>query len=255
MIKSKTAEEIQTLKTGGRRLAEILEKLKGYCTPGRPIKELDEIVVTLIAEEDSAAFFDYQPQGAPRPYPSHVCVSVNDEIVHGIASESEYVLKDGDVVTVDMGLTHNGLITDSARTVVVGESDSQKDNLLETCHNALMAGISEAKPGAHVGDISAAIQAAVGDDFSIFRELVGHGVGYSVHEDPVVPNFGRPGTGPELPEGAVIAIEPMIGVGDRRIIADDDGYTYRTADGSLSAHFEHTVAVTADGPVILTTNE
>lgn len=255
MIKSKTPEEIEALKIGGRRLARILEELKTHCTPGRPVKELDDIVVTLIAEEDTAAFYDYQPEGAPRPYPSHVCVSVNEEIVHGIASESEHVLQDGDVVTVDMGLSHKGLITDSARTIVVGDSDSQKDDLIETCQEALMAGISEAKPGAHVGDISAAIQGTVDGRFSIFRELVGHGVGYSVHEDPVVPNFGHPGTGPELPEGAVIAIEPMIGTGAQRILADDDGYTYRTADGSLSAHFEHTIAVTADGPLILTTEQ
>jgi methionyl aminopeptidase len=147
------------------------------------------------------------------------------------------------------------LITDSAKTVVVGESTDEKDKLLSTCQKALQAGISAAVVGANVGDVSAAVQTAVAGNYGIFRELVGHGVGYSVHEDPVVPNFGQPGTGPELVEGTVIAIEPMIGLGGEDISIDSDGYTYRTTDGSLSAHFEHTVAVTLNGPRVLTEEE
>ncbi|MEX2514649.1 MAG: type I methionyl aminopeptidase [Candidatus Paceibacterota bacterium] len=255
MIKPKTTEEIEKLAEGGHRLAEILSRLADACQPGVAVKDLDVQVQEMIAPEDSAAFYNYQPVGAPRPYPSHVCVSVNDEIVHGIASESDHVLEDGDVVTVDMGLLHEGLITDSARTIVVGESTDEKDRLLKTCHAALMAGIDAITPDGHVGDISAAIQKRIGNDYSIFRELVGHGVGYSVHEDPAVPNFGRAGTGPKLPVGTVIAIEPMIGLGSDSVLADSDGYTYRTNDASLSAHFEHTVAVTPTGGRILTHNQ
>lgn len=252
MIKPKSKSEIETLAHGGVRLAAILHQLADHCVVGQSVRELDSIVADLIASGDKAAFFNYRPTGAPRPYPARVCVSVNDAIVHGIPTESDHVLADGDVVTVDMGLVHDGLITDSAITVVVGESSQKKDDLLAACREALSAGIAAARVGSHVGDISAAIQASVGEDYSIFRELVGHGVGYSVHEDPVVPNFGQPGTGPELVEGTVIAIEPMIGLGSSDITTDPDGYTYRTADGSLSAHFEHTIAITADGPRILT---
>ncbi|MEX2369065.1 MAG: type I methionyl aminopeptidase [Candidatus Paceibacterota bacterium] len=251
MIKPKTAAEIDALARGGARLAAILRQLANNCVAGRPVRELNDIAIDLIAPEDKAAFFNYRPAGASRPYPAHVCVSVNDAIVHGIPSESDHVLADGDLVTVDMGLLHDGLITDSARTLVVGELTEKKSALLQTCQQALEAGIAAAKVGGHVGDISAAIQAAVGDEYSIFRSLVGHGVGYSVHEDPLVPNFGHPGTGPELVEGTVVAIEPMIGLGTGDIITDPDGYTYRTADGSLSAHFEHTIAITAEGPRIL----
>ena len=252
MIKTKTTQDIEKLAEGGRRLSGILSDLANACKPGLAVKDLNNLVQGMIADEDEAAFFDYQPSGAPRPYPSHVCVSVNDAIVHGIPSESDYVLADGDVVTVDMGLLHDGLITDSAQTIVVGKSTQEKDDLLETCRAALYAGIDAITPGGHVGDISEAIQKRVGDDYAIFRELVGHGVGYSVHEDPAVPNYGKAGTGPKLPVGTVIAIEPMIGLGGSEVLADSDGYTYRTNDGSLSAHFEHTVAVTPAGTRILT---
>jgi methionyl aminopeptidase len=252
MIKPKTKKEIQHLKKGGKRLAGILHELKSFAEVGLPVKDINEKAKQLIPDEDTAAFYQYQPTGAPKPYPDHVCVSINDEIVHGIGSDSGYVLADGDVVSVDMGLTHEELITDSAITFVVGESDKQKDALLETCQNALQAGIAKAQVGNYVGDISAAIQGTIGDEYAIFRQLVGHGVGYSVHEKPTIPNFGRAGDGLKLPTGAVIAIEPMIGVGEEAITQDDDGYTYRTADQSLSAHFEHTVAVTEDGPKVIT---
>lgn len=242
------------MRTGGRRLAETLHALKEFASVGRPVAEINRKADEMVGD-DEAAFFQYQPTGAPRPYPDKVCVSVNDTIVHGIGSESEYVLADGDVVTVDMGLVHEGLITDSAITFVVGGSNDEKDQLLATCRQALEAGIQQARPGNHVGDISAAVQEAVGSDYAIFRQLVGHGVGYSVHEDPTIPNVGTAGSGPELPAGTVVAIEPMIGVGGSGISQDDDGYTYRTADGSLSAHFEHTVAVTEDGPIVLTQPE
>jgi methionyl aminopeptidase len=252
MIKPKTAKEIESLATGGARLAQILAQVSKKCTVGQAVAKLDQVAAELIAPEDSAAFYQYQPRGAPRPYPDHVCISVNDEIVHGIPRESQHVLADGDVVTVDMGLVHDGLVTDSAITIVVGEASQEQKDFLATCQQALAAGIGAAEPDAHVGDISAAIQTAVGEDYAIFRELVGHGVGYSVHEAPSVPNYGRAGRGPTLPAGTVIAIEPMIGLGSEQIRIDDDGYTYRTSDASLSAHFEHSIAITAEGTRILT---
>jgi len=252
MIQTKIQQEIAYLREGGRRLAEMLHSLKDVCEVGLPVSKLNDKADDLIPEGDDPAFFQYQPTEAVRPYPDKVCVSVNDTIVHGIASESEHVLQGGDVVTIDSGLVHKDLITDSAVSFVVGKANKKKDNLLTTCKRALQAGIKQAQPGNHVGDISAAIEKVVGDTYAIYRQLVGHGVGFKVHEDPTVPNFGTAGTGPELPVGTVIAIEPMIGCGGADIIHGDDGYTYRTADGSLSAHFEHTVAITEDGPKVLT---
>lgn len=252
MIEPKSKKEIQQLREGGKRLAEILHELKSFTEVGTPVKEVNQRAKGLMPKEDTASFYQYQPTGAPQPYPDHACVSVNDEIVHGIGSQSSHILQSGDIVTVDMGITHKGLITDSALTFIVGESDTQKKELLNTCKQALQAGIEQAQAGNYVGDISASVQSSVGSDYAIFRQLVGHGVGYSVHEKPTIPNVGQPGTGPKLPPGAVIAIEPMIGTGGSDITQDDDGYTYRTADGSLSAHFEHTIAVTETGPQILT---
>lgn len=252
MIQAKTREEIQILKEGGRRLAAILTTLSEKCAPGQPVRELDQTATDLIAPEDNAAFFGYQPQGADRPYPDHVCVSVNDEIVHGIPTESSHVFAEGDVVSLDMGLVHEDLIVDSAITFVVGKPREEVAELITTCKQALQAGIDQALVGNHVGDISAAIEKTIGDKYSIFPELVGHGVGYEVHEDPVIPNFGKAGRGDTLPVGAVLAIEPMIGTGGSEIKLAEGGYLYKTADNSLSAHFEHTVAVTEDGPLILT---
>lgn len=252
MINTKSDKEIEHLRTGGKRLAGILRTLKEFASVGTPVKNINQRARELIPESDQASFYQYQPNGAPQPYPDHVCVSVNDAIVHGIGSRSDRVLQGGDVVSLDMGITHEGLITDSAITFVVGESTKEKNQLLTTCKQALDAGIAQAQPDNHVGDISAAVERTIGGGYAIFRQLVGHGVGYSVHEKPAIPNFGEAGSGPKLPAGTVIAIEPMIGVGEETVTQDDDGYTYRTADNSLSAHFEHTVAVTADGPQVLT---
>lgn len=252
MIQPKSKDEIKKLREGGRRLANILQELSSVCEPGLAVRSLNERADKLISSEDSPAFFGYQPSGAARPYPDKVCVSVNDAIVHGIPSESDHTLASGDIVSVDMGLEHKDLITDSALSFVVGESAESKNNLLAACQAALQAGIQAAQPGTRVGDISAAIQDAVDDQYAIFRPLVGHGVGYEVHEDPTVPNVGQAGTGPEIPAGTVLALEPMIGMGTDQISQDDDGYTYRTNDGSLSAHFEHTIVVTENGPEILT---
>jgi methionyl aminopeptidase len=172
-------------------------------------------------------------------------------VVHGIPGE--YTLREGDLMSIDVGVTLDGFVADSARTFPVGEVDAEAQRLLDVCQAALAAGIAEARPGNHVGDISAAVQAATEDaGFAVVRELVGHGVGRSMHEEPQVPNYGAPGRGPKLSPGVTIAIEPMITAGAEEIVLAEDQWSISTADGSLAAHFEHTVAVTENGPRILT---
>ena len=184
-------------------------------------------------------------------YPKAICISPNDVVVHGIPDASE--VGDGDLVTLDVGITLDGYIADSAYTFGVGEIDAESQRLLDVAQDALAAGIAEAVVGNRVGDVSHAIQEVVeAGGFSVVRSLVGHGVGRYYHEDPHIPNFGEPGRGPRLSEGMTIAIEPMITAGSSEVSMMDDGWTVRTVDGSMSAHFEHTVAVTADGPRILT---
>jgi methionyl aminopeptidase len=180
-------------------------------------------------------------------------VSVNDEIVHGIPTENPQVLHEGDIVTIDFGLTHKGLITDMAVTVPVGKIKPEVQELLDTTKAALMAGIKAAKGGKRVGDISSAIElVGLGKKYGIVEELAGHGVGYHVHEDPMVPNYGEPGKGELLKPGMVLAVEPMFNMGSRHLILDNDGYTYRTEDGKMSAHFEHTILITKGDAEILT---
>ncbi|PIP87147.1 type I methionyl aminopeptidase [Candidatus Campbellbacteria bacterium CG22_combo_CG10-13_8_21_14_all_36_13] len=255
MIRPKTKEEIQILREAGKRLYFVLQKLKEKSVEGVFLRDLDALGESMIRSGgDIPSFLNYTPEGANRPYPSSICISINDEIVHGISSESERVLRDGDVVTLDAGLTHKGLIVDSAITVVVGSVSDKVQKLLDVTERSLYKGIDQAKIGNHIGDISYAIEQFVKPyGFSIYKELVGHGVGYEVHEAPYVPNVGKAGTGPILEDGMVIAIEPMVGLGFDKIVLAKDGYTYKTADGSISAHFEHTIAITNDGPIILTT--
>jgi len=255
MIRPKTKEEIKTLREAGRRLYNVLQKLKERSVEGVSLKELDALGESLIREGgDVPSFLNYTPEGAGRPYPSSICISINNEIVHGISSESDKVLKDGDIVTLDAGLTHKNLIVDSAVTVIVGDVPDKVRSLLDVTEKSLYKGIEQAKVGNRVGDISYAVEQFVKPyGFSIYRELVGHGVGYEVHEEPYVPNVGKAGTGPLLEDGMVIAIEPMLGLGSNEIKLAKDGYTYLTKDGSMSAHFEHTIAITNDGPIILTT--
>ncbi|MEK7641850.1 MAG: type I methionyl aminopeptidase [Patescibacteria group bacterium] len=254
MITIKTKEDISILREGGKRHAYILKEVAKLAKPGVHVAKLDEKAVELIHEGgDTAAFLNYQPYGASRPYPATLCVSINDEIVHGIPTEGDKVLKAGDIVSIDLGLIHKELITDGAITVAVGKVAPELEKLLMVTKEALMAGIKAAKAGARVGDISNAIQKiGVAHEYGIVEELAGHGVGYHVHEDPYVPNFGRAGKGDLLKEGMVIAIEPMFNLGTKKIKLDTDGYTYRTADGSPSAHFEHTVVITKSGAEILT---
>ena len=203
--------------------------------------------------QDKPAFLHYKPAGAERPYPASLCVSINDEIVHGIPNESEKILKEGDIVSLDMGLIHKGMIVDSAITVGVGEIDKKAKKLLQLTEESLYKGIKAAKGGNRVGDIGTAVAGHIkGSGLSVADELAGHGVGYKVHEDPFVPNIGVPGEGPLLRPGMVIAIEPMLNEGGSQIVFDEDGYTIRTKDGSRSAHFEHTILITEGEAEILT---
>jgi methionyl aminopeptidase len=254
MITIKTKEDISILRQGGKRHAEILRELVAMVKPGIRAVELENCARELIAANgDKPAFLNYKPSGARRPFPAALCVSVNDEVVHGIPNEGDKILKDGDIVTLDLGLNHDRLITDAAITVPVGKISPELERLIETTKKALLAGIRAAKGGKRIGDISAAIERiGLAGGYGIVEELAGHGVGYDVHEDPYVPNYGEAGKGQALKPGMTIAIEPMFNQGDKGVELDADGYTYRTADGKPSAHFEHTVLITKGDAEILT---
>lgn len=247
-------KDLVALREGGRRLGIILKELERAVSPGVSTDELDKLAQRLIeAGGDTPAFLAYTPEGAERPYPASLCVSINDEVVHGIPNEIPSVLRDGDIVALDLGLIHEGLIVDAAITVPVGTIDGNAKRLIDTTKKALAAGIKAARGGATVGDIGAAVEAvAKPAGFGIPRELGGHGVGLKVHEKPYIPNFGKKGAGEKLVPGMVIAIEPMLNEGRGAIRVDNDGYTIRTEDGSRSAHFEHTILITEKGSEILT---
>ncbi len=254
MITIKTQEEIAILREGGQRHAYILAEVAKRVLLGVSTHELEDYARELIKEGgDTAAFLNYTPKGAKRPYPAALCVSVNNEIVHGIPNEDALILQEGDVVSLDLGLVHKGLITDSAVTVGVGKISEENRKLLEHGKEALFRGIKAAKGGGRVGDISHAIESysrSLG--YGLSSGLAGHGVGYKVHEDPYVPNEGKRGAGELLRPGMVIAIEPMLTLGGDGIVLARDGYTYKTEDGSNACHFEHTIAITDGDPIILT---
>lgn len=254
MIKLKSEKEIEILKEAGARLAKIMRESEFLAKPGVTTDQVEDYFLDEIKKlGDKPAFLNYTPYGAKRPFPACVCVSINDEIVHGIPNENPKTLKEGDIVTFDAGLIHKGMYVDHATTFAVGEISKEARKLMNVTKDALMAGIKEAKVGNHIGDIGAKIeQIAIKNKLSIVEGLSGHGVGYDIHEDPYVPNEGDKGTGELIEEGLVIAIEPMFSTGSSRITLGKDGYTYLTADGSLSAQFEHTIVVTKDGPLILT---
>ncbi len=255
MIIIKTPKEIEILREGGRRLATVLYKVKEKVKPGISVKELDDYAFALIKElGDTPAFLDYTPSGAKTPFPASLCVSVNDEVVHGIPHQNK-ILKEGDIVSIDLGLKHQGLFTDMALTVPVGDVSPAALKLIENTEKAMYVGIEAAQAGGTVGDIGHAIESFVkGQEakYGIVEVLSGHGVGRAIHEDPFVPNFGKKGKGAKLVPGMVIAIEPMLNNGTKHVTLDDDGYTVRTADGKKSAHFENTVLITENGPEILT---
>lgn len=254
MITIKTKEEIEILRKGGQRLAKIMEVIAKMVEPGISSIELNNLAEKMAIDGgDKPAFLNYKPYGAKRPYPASLCVSVNEEIVHGIPNESEKILKEGDIVSLDMGLIHKGLVTDMAITVPVGKIDDSAQKLIEVCKESLMKGIESANGGNNIGDIGFAIERFVRPfGYGIVRELAGHGVGYKVHEEPYVPNFGKRGAGEKLKSGMVLAIEPMINEGTEKIILNKDGYTYHTKDGKRSAHFEHTILITKGKAEILT---
>ncbi len=254
MINIKTQEEIDIMKEGGIRHAFILSQVAEKVAPGVSVSHLNEYAEKLIGEGgDKAAFLNYTPRGAKRPYPASICVSVNNEIVHGIPNEDPIILQEGDIVSLDLGLVHQGLITDSAITVPVGSISEEDRKLIEHTKEALFLGIKAARGGGHVGDIGHAIESFLRPlGYGLSAGLSGHGVGYKVHEDPFVPNEGNRGSGEVLQPGMVIAIEPMVTLGTDQIVLAKDGYTYKTADGSKAAHCEHTIAITDSDPVILT---
>lgn len=249
----RTPEERAGIIEAGKRLGMVLEQLALEVRAGVSTKELDRRAEELIrAGGDVPAFQGYVPEGARIPYPGSLCISVNDEVVHGIPSD-KHLLKEGDIVVLDLGLIHKGFVVDSALTVPVGKTDKTSYALMDTTRLALEAGIAAARPGNRVGDISHAIESSVkGSGFSIVRILGGHGVGSAVHEEPFIPNVGHPGTGPELEVGMVLALEPIVNAGKGSVSLMSDGYTFRTKDGSRSAHFEHTILLDGDETLVVT---
>jgi methionyl aminopeptidase len=256
MITKKTPAEIAILKEAGNRLALILEDLAREVVVGSSALSIDDRAMELSAlHEVEPVLLGYHPSFAPVPYPAAVCVSVNNCVQHGIPTE-RIVFKEGDVVNLDMSIGYRGLIVDAGLTVGVGAVSPEAKKLIFVTKSALKRGIAAARPGGRIGDIGATIERYVKEKgFSIVSALCGHGVGYAVHEEPTIPNFGKAGRGPLIEVGHVYAIEPIVAVGDGEVYFDDagDGYSVYTKDGSLSAHFEHTVAITKDGPLVLTT--
>ena len=243
------------MRVAGQHLASILQELATMCQPGVTTAALDQRARALAKERNVAPILlGYKPNFADRPYPAAICTSVNDRVQHGIPSTAE-ILVEGDVINIDMSIRYEGMVVDAGKTVGVGEISAEARKLLAVTEEALALGIKQAKPGNRVGDISAAIGSLVEKrGLSVVEVLCGHGVGYAIHEPPNILNFGRPGTGPKIEVGHVYAIEPIVNLGSKDVYFDDDGdgYSVYTEDGLWSAHFEHTVAVTAEGPEILT---
>lgn len=248
----KDQDEIALLKEAGHRLFLILEEIKKAVQPGVTTKELDNLALRLIRKEgDKPAFLNYQPAGSDYPYPATLCVSVNNEVVHGIPGPRK--LEEGDIVGLDIGLARRGVYVDMAATVGVGKVSEIDARLMENTREALMKGIEEVRVGNRVGDIGHAIESYLKPlGYGIVRDLGGHGVGRRIHEEPFVPNFGKRGSGPRIMEGEVLALEPMVNMGGEDVVLGADGYTYKTKDGKKSAHFEVTVMATIGGPVIIT---
>ncbi|MEO6536752.1 MAG: type I methionyl aminopeptidase [Candidatus Paceibacterota bacterium] len=249
----KTPEERAAIIEGGRRLGAVLEELAKATVVGVSTLELDQLSEKLIRDGgDVPAFKGYTPEGVSYPYPATLCISVNDEVVHGIPKE-DVRLREGDIVSLDLGLIHEGLILDSALTVAVGKTDKQSYELMDATQQSLEAAIKAARPGRRIGDISYATERAFnGTGFSVVKILGGHGVGRHVHEEPFIPNAGHPGTGPEIVSGMVLALEPIANAGKASVQLMPDDYTFRTRDGSRSAHFEHTIIVEDDATLVVT---
>ena len=250
MILLKSPDEIERMRRSSGIVAEILAEVASRVRPGVTTGELDALAEELTRKKGAKPAFKGYVVGG-RTFPASICISVNDEVVHGIPSRDR-VLRDGDLVGLDFGVCCDGYFGDAARTVSVGRTSPEAKRLMDITAASLAAGIDAIRPGAHIADISGAIQdVAEGAGFSLVREFVGHGIGRSLHEDPQVPNYRTGTRGVKLSEGLVLAIEPMVNAGGPEVYVKDDGWTAATRDGRLSAHFEHSVAVMANGPYIL----
>jgi methionyl aminopeptidase len=246
MIIRKTPEQIEAMAAAGEIQARCLRMLRSKCRPGVTTAELDQAAERFIHSQGAVASFK-----GYRGFPGSICTSPNSMVVHGIPGP--YELRRGDILSIDVGVTYEGWVADAAITVPVGDPPEEAEPLLTATKEALFAGIEQARPGNHLGDVSNAVQRrVVEDELSVIRTLVGHGIGRNMHEDPQIPNFGEPGKGPELAEGMALAIEPMVNAGGPDVRMGSDGWAVYSQDDSLTAHFEFTVAVTADGPRILT---
>lgn len=247
MQRSKTPEEIQAMREGGKILATIFEGLKLQVVPGVSERELDAWVEREIERHGAIATYKTSEVN----FPAVICISTNEQIVHGIPTD--YVLQEGDVVGFDLVITYKNMKTDSAFTMVVGKANSVQKHLLSNTERSLYAGIDAIKGPVRIGDIGAAVEKVLSDaKLGIIRDMVGHGVGHEMHEPPEIPNYGKKGSGGLLKPGDTIAIEPMATLAGEKVIVDDDGWTINTRDGSLAAHFEHTVLITENGAEILT---
>ncbi len=242
----KTPKEIELLRKANAIVMEILYRVKEEVRPGKSTFEFEEIALTLCEKRGvKPAFKGY------RGYPYALCISVNEEIVHGMPRKEKF-LKEGDIVSFDFGVIYEGYVGDAALTVGVGEISEEAERLMRVTERALYRAIEKARIGNKIGDISYAVQRTVEEEnFNVIRDFVGHGVGRSLHEPPEIPNYGRPGRGPRIEAGMVLAIEPMVSAGSWEVRILEDGWTAVTRDGSLSAHFEHSIAVTPSGPIIL----
>lgn len=249
MVIRKSRAEIEKMRRAGLIVAETLRRLRGMVEPGMTTRELDAVAESTIrAAGASPTFKGY------RGFPASICASVNDEVVHGIPSDRQ--LRAGDILKIDCGATLDGYVGDAAISVPVGQVPPEIERLMETTRDSLLCAIKQMVPGNRLYDVSYAVQQYVEErGFSVVRDFCGHGIGQRMHEDPQVPNYGRPGTGPKLKEGWVLAIEPMVNEGGYEVRVLSDGWTVKTRDGKASSHFEHTIAVTEDGPRVLTAAE
>ncbi|HDZ59495.1 MAG TPA: type I methionyl aminopeptidase [Actinobacteria bacterium] len=246
MINRKSPAQIDKIARAGEIVAGCLDMLRGKCRPGATTAGLDAVAERFIRERGGIPTFK-----GYRGFPASICASPNEVVVHGIPGD--YILAEGDIISLDVGVTLKGWVADAATTVGVGEVSGQARRLMDVTETSLLKAISRFRQGNHLSDISSAVQEYVEHNgYSVVRSLVGHGIGRDMHEEPQIPNFGVPGGGPELEEGMVFAIEPMVNVGEHRVKVGDDRWAVSTADGSLSAHFEHTVALSREGPKILT---
>ena len=250
MIPIKNAKEIEKMRQSCRTASEILDRVSELIRPGITTKEVDDAAADFMNEAKvKSAFLGYRL--GHRVFPGNICISLNDEVVHGIGSQRR--IQYGDIVKLDIGVIQEGWVGDTAQTISVGVVDERTDQLLRVTEKALERAINVADEGVRLGDICAEIEAEASQNhFSVVREFVGHGVGRKLHEEPQIPNYGRRGSGPKLKAGMTLAIEPMINIGGPDVRLLEDGWTVRTADGTRSAHFEHTVLITKDGPEILT---